>query len=229
MDIHVTCKCGKRLRVKQQHGGRQGKCPACGTVLDIPNQGDPSVNHGPEDHPGPEIAAPSQTGKPAVCPSCGKGITAKAVICVECGLDLRTGMKLTRETTTHSRPTARVDRRRGHKSCPCCGSSDIARAPRSSEGFEITASGNRECQRCGAIWRPPISRWIAGVFLLFVLPIFLGDLAFLIVSLVTLSFGMAFGCGIGLLVILGGVVVESVRGLLGYQRKPKILKEPEQS
>src|SRR5262249_42783992 len=36
MAIDLTCSCGKRLQVSDEYAGRQGQCPACGRVLDIP-------------------------------------------------------------------------------------------------------------------------------------------------------------------------------------------------
>lgn len=36
MPIAVACRCGKKLSVRDELAGRKGKCPACGTVLDIP-------------------------------------------------------------------------------------------------------------------------------------------------------------------------------------------------
>jgi hypothetical protein len=37
MPISVTCRCGKRLRVKDELAGKRVKCPACGAVLPTPN------------------------------------------------------------------------------------------------------------------------------------------------------------------------------------------------
>lgn len=36
MPILLQCNCGKRLKVADELAGRRGKCPACGTVLEIP-------------------------------------------------------------------------------------------------------------------------------------------------------------------------------------------------
>lgn len=38
MPIDLTCSCGKQLRVADEHAGRQGRCPICGAVLDIPER-----------------------------------------------------------------------------------------------------------------------------------------------------------------------------------------------
>jgi hypothetical protein len=39
MAIDLTCPCGKKLRIGEEHGGKQGRCPLCGRVLDIPSPG----------------------------------------------------------------------------------------------------------------------------------------------------------------------------------------------
>jgi hypothetical protein len=42
MPINLTCSCGKQLRVADEFAGRQGQCPACGGMLEIPEP-DPVV------------------------------------------------------------------------------------------------------------------------------------------------------------------------------------------
>jgi hypothetical protein len=36
MPIELTCCCGKRLQVADEFAGRQGRCPVCGGLLEIP-------------------------------------------------------------------------------------------------------------------------------------------------------------------------------------------------
>jgi hypothetical protein len=38
MAIGLTCSCGKRLLVSDEFAGRQGQCPACGGLLQIPER-----------------------------------------------------------------------------------------------------------------------------------------------------------------------------------------------
>jgi hypothetical protein len=38
MPIDLTCPCGKRLQVSDEFAGRQGRCPACGGLLQIPER-----------------------------------------------------------------------------------------------------------------------------------------------------------------------------------------------
>lgn len=63
MVITLTCPCGKLLRIGEEHAGRQGLCPVCGAVLDIPELDVPQV-------PGVRAApaAPSQETPSAAPP-----------------------------------------------------------------------------------------------------------------------------------------------------------------
>src|SRR5260370_38009241 len=36
MPIQVTCNCGRSLRVKDELGGRKVRCPACASVVPVP-------------------------------------------------------------------------------------------------------------------------------------------------------------------------------------------------
>lgn len=82
MAIVVTCTCGKQLKVKDELAGRRGKCVACGQALLIP-----TLPRSPDKdvHPPPA---------PRACPTCHKPLRPEAVICVNCGFNLRTGKKL---------------------------------------------------------------------------------------------------------------------------------------
>jgi hypothetical protein len=43
MAIEVTCACGKRLRVAEEHAGQQGACPVCGRLFTLPAPEDATV------------------------------------------------------------------------------------------------------------------------------------------------------------------------------------------
>lgn len=86
MAIKVTCEsCGKELQVSDQMAGKKGKCPACKSVLVVP---DYSV-----EVEGDEQESESGEGG-AVCPNCGKELEAGDVFCVECGTNLETGKQI---------------------------------------------------------------------------------------------------------------------------------------
>jgi hypothetical protein len=38
MSIELTCSCGKRLQVADEHAGKEGQCPVCGGRLQIPDR-----------------------------------------------------------------------------------------------------------------------------------------------------------------------------------------------
>jgi hypothetical protein len=55
MSILFDCPCGRKLSVGDDHAGKQGSCPACGRILDIPNPIPPLE---PSDHHAPESVRP---------------------------------------------------------------------------------------------------------------------------------------------------------------------------
>jgi len=84
MAIEFQCTCGKALRVKDEHGGKKARCPACQKVLFVPP---PLELREPE----PIELKPADTGPKVPCPSCGVPIPADAVVCVTCGYNAKTG------------------------------------------------------------------------------------------------------------------------------------------
>jgi hypothetical protein len=106
MPINVFCpECGKTYKVKDEFAGKAAKCPQ-GHSLVIPRTGDDEPLTLSENDPAePPTAAervsfPVRTTKRTGaagkkhCPSCGEELPAKAVLCVECGYDLRKGKKI---------------------------------------------------------------------------------------------------------------------------------------
>lgn len=66
MAITVSCRCGKKLAVRDELAGRKGKCPACGSVLSIPGLPSPA----PPSAGDPPPAAPkTPPAKPAAAPA----------------------------------------------------------------------------------------------------------------------------------------------------------------
>ena len=43
MTLDIECSCGKRLRVPDTLRGKQGRCPACGKVLTVPDEPVPTL------------------------------------------------------------------------------------------------------------------------------------------------------------------------------------------
>ena len=118
MAIHLSCRCGKKLAVREELAGRKGKCPSCGTVLAIPS-GAPAPA---PPKPPPAAKSPSAVFKPApahpvlspagkaapghACPSCGAPVKSQEIFCVKCGASLenRSRSARTRKSSSVSLP-----------------------------------------------------------------------------------------------------------------------------
>jgi DNA-directed RNA polymerase subunit RPC12/RpoP len=74
--------CGKQYRWKPEMAGRTAKC-TCGAKLVVP--ADP-----------PRLAPPpaAPAAAKSTCPDCGAELPENAVLCVNCGFNLKTGKKL---------------------------------------------------------------------------------------------------------------------------------------
>src|SRR5688572_24826150 len=100
--ITVTCACGKRLKAPASAVGKKAKCPKCGNVIRI--EAPPPAEEDGLDlnalydiaEREAQVAATQEAGAPAQmrCPSCAAGIEAGAVLCVNCGYDMRSKKKL---------------------------------------------------------------------------------------------------------------------------------------
>jgi hypothetical protein len=58
MTIQLTCTCGRKLKIKDEFGGQEGQCPACGATLMIPMAGE--VPELPRAEPSPITDAESE-------------------------------------------------------------------------------------------------------------------------------------------------------------------------
>lgn len=105
MPIKVVCpKCKKALSAPDGMAGKKVKCPGCQAVMDVPAgiqafQGETKLAAKPAAPPaaGAKTAVPGPPTPPAkggnACPKCKKSLPADAIICVECGINIRTGDK----------------------------------------------------------------------------------------------------------------------------------------
>jgi hypothetical protein len=59
--IEFHCEaCGAPVRIGDEFGGKKGRCPSCGAVIDIPAQSDPAVaKAAPAPAPGPTPQSPA--------------------------------------------------------------------------------------------------------------------------------------------------------------------------
>ena len=98
-------QCGKNIVVGAEEAGHKVFCPQCGKDIITPNQsGEPFVVVGERQEPEqPKIFPRSHSSSAAItkkqCPKCQHEVEAEAVICVNCGFNLRTGRWLGAPTT----------------------------------------------------------------------------------------------------------------------------------
>jgi hypothetical protein len=110
MPIAVTCPNGHKLRVKDALGGKRVACPKCKAPFRIPTVDEYEADIAPpellEDRP---AAKPSAGGK--ACPSCGAALAPDSVLCIDCGLDLRSGKSLQAMSAKSAAPARAHGRR----------------------------------------------------------------------------------------------------------------------
>jgi hypothetical protein len=90
MAIEFSCQCGKQIKVADKFAGRSGKCPACGSVITIPDPGTQDVDtdllyEALTPDPEPNHAPGAQAD--GVCSGCGKPMPSESVLCIHCGFN----------------------------------------------------------------------------------------------------------------------------------------------
>ncbi len=96
MAIEFSCpNCGRTLRAEERHEGKQTRCPACGSGAAIPAAAAviPMIEDAIQEEPprGRRAVRVDRAADPNACPVCGAALDPKAVLCIECGFDRRTG------------------------------------------------------------------------------------------------------------------------------------------
>ena len=99
MAIEFTCQaCGHVLKLRDEAAGKRGRCPSCGGAVSVPatptSASTPPVASAAPAGPAPSVPTPSPAPQTKACPDCGNPLPLMAVICVKCGLNLKTGKKL---------------------------------------------------------------------------------------------------------------------------------------
>jgi hypothetical protein len=85
MSVLITChRCDHQFEPGEGCGGQFARCPKCGSFTSLP---------GAEPKPNYDCTEPFKN-----CPECGKDLPVKAVLCVRCGYDFRSGRRV------HARP-----------------------------------------------------------------------------------------------------------------------------
>ena len=120
MAIEFICPtCGKTLKLRDEAAGKRGRCPFCKGVVTVPSADSeedelveiipPTAPKTEQRPPAPPPPAEARTTPPPlpttptgeqtsaterICPGCKSSLNDKAVICISCGLNLKTGKKL---------------------------------------------------------------------------------------------------------------------------------------
>jgi hypothetical protein len=109
MAIEFPCpSCGRTLRAEEQYQERPTRCPACGGDAVIPAVAEavPEAAEAIQAEPLALAQWAVRTDRapdPNACPVCGTAMAARAVLCIECGFDRRTGRTRTVQVHRYDR------------------------------------------------------------------------------------------------------------------------------
>jgi len=118
--ISVLCACGKKLKAPASAVGRKARCPKCGNVLTIEAPPPPPVE---DDALGAlydladaekDAAHSNQVDDSPRCPKCAASMSPDAVLCVNCGYDLRTKSKVAAKPVV-TKPVVNLDAAKSSK------------------------------------------------------------------------------------------------------------------
>jgi len=136
--ITIRCQCGKSLVVKEELVGKRARCPHCKEILTIPDLKAGAEPKAQEHETYAMAAAPPSTTPKApaaanpgalagACPSCAHALSAGAVLCINCGFDLRRGKRVAKDEAAPSpgKPTrclhCNAEIEEGSPLCGTCG------------------------------------------------------------------------------------------------------------
>jgi len=89
VEITSVCTCGVSVKAGRNLSECAVDCPGCGNTIQLPAAAETRT------HIRLKSSAPAvQEPQSATCPSCKGGLQQGAVICVNCGLNLKTGIKV---------------------------------------------------------------------------------------------------------------------------------------
>jgi len=101
-DIKFSCPhCQQHIQAEDSYGGTQIACPSCNGGLIIP--GAPaaptrvSLRVSAETAPAQtqaSVSAPTSDAAASVCPSCSAALPRGAILCINCGYNLKTGQRM---------------------------------------------------------------------------------------------------------------------------------------
>lgn len=145
MDIKFRCRCGKVLEASANQAGKKGKCPVCGSVVQVPHAA-LSENKGLEEA---RTGTSEKSSRSGYCPLCKRSAEEGLRKCKYCGRELA------------PIPEAVREREKRKKAIPV-----------KQQRFPSSRAGRPMCPRCGSmlIWpdsKPKsIGDWLSGSVLL---------------------------------------------------------------
>lgn len=87
--------CRNPIKVRDTSVGKRVKCQMCGILQRVPTPGGAvAVADAPRPAPSPAAQPAPASTESTPCPECGADLAPRAVICTQCGLNLKTGKKL---------------------------------------------------------------------------------------------------------------------------------------
>jgi transcription elongation factor Elf1 len=94
-DINFDCPhCSQNLEAPEDMAGDTLACPACGQDITVP-VADVAVEEAPKPlRVIPAVAPVADAPGAGACPQCKAPLAAGAVICINCGFNLKTGRKI---------------------------------------------------------------------------------------------------------------------------------------
>ncbi len=86
----VVCQaCQQRYPWRAEFAGKKVRCPKCHAIFVMP-----AAPGAAQRQSAPALALAPETAHGPTCPSCGAPLAPQAILCVACGYDLRTGLRL---------------------------------------------------------------------------------------------------------------------------------------
>ncbi len=96
-DIEFNCPaCGQVLEAPEEMAGETIECPSCEVEISIPKSVQEDALVLPN-LPNVQVTSPEAASTENSCPECGNGLADGAVLCVACGFHLKLGKKISTE------------------------------------------------------------------------------------------------------------------------------------
>ena len=158
------------------------------------------------------------------CPHCKRVLDAKEVgtgVCPICHNQLSTASR----EIPPSAQTSSAEPLLSPRQCPTCGGNDVKKVA-SQGGFSV--NGDRMCNSCGTLWRPPFAKgWAVVAIIAAALLLFAAGVTFIAHFQRGESFrgGVVFGAGFPLLAGTFGIFAYGIAVLCGKAGRGHVIRE----